>query len=306
MDARRFQESLQMAPSIDPVFEFVHEATAHFPRRKQRLMAAYYVRALQTNAPVEVRRAVPANLYPAVRHFLAESDWDHREVIWRAAARILDHLEVEWLACKVTGIARQWQFAWLAAYGPHGVAPLDLVLIGPTDLPLLPADYLPGQLDVLRTTPDQVLRLAPVAIGGDLAEDPAVRKWLSDRGVTYSAKVRSRAVVGAGPPNQRRAVRVGDVAKGLVRRGKPTRTQAGVFWASANVVADPGSGLPRETAVFLWKEGQIRSIGLTNESNQERFARCTTRTSQPRSLALEQRCGGEKPTCVAREPGSTT
>jgi hypothetical protein len=100
---------------IDPIFEFADEATAHFPTRKQRLYALAYVPALQTSREPNLKKMVPPNLYRPIRHFLAESDWDHREVIWRSAARLLRQIELDWIACRVSAIPGKWSFAWLAA-----------------------------------------------------------------------------------------------------------------------------------------------------------------------------------------------
>jgi hypothetical protein len=110
---------------------------------------------------------VPAHLYRGVHHFLADTDWDHREVIWAAAAEALEHFELDWLASMVSS-AGGWTFAWLAAYSGAEVLPLDLVLIGPSEG--LPAERLvPAQRDILRRAPDSLLRSAPVGCVNSIA-----------------------------------------------------------------------------------------------------------------------------------------
>src|SRR4051812_32527623 len=109
--------------TIDPIFEFADEVTAHLPRRTQRLYALAYIRALQTNpGRFDLKTALPPRLYRGVRHFMAETEWDHRELIWRAAARVLPQIgELEWFGCRVTTVARKWTFAWLAGYSADAV-----------------------------------------------------------------------------------------------------------------------------------------------------------------------------------------
>lgn len=258
--------------ALDPVFLSVHEATAHLPNRKQRLMAAYYVRLLQTGNPVRLKASVPANLYPALRYFLAEADWDHREVIWRAAARTLDRMQVEWLALKVSSVARHYSFAWLAAYDAERVICADLVLVGPTGFTRSAADYLAAQLDVLRVASDALLRRAPLAIGDALAEDAGVRAWLDERGITYSARIRpSSRLVGSVVVGSR-AVRLRDFVAGL--RPEARRAQDTLWLIRPVTLHLPNDQHRDESLVCYWRGGsEVAGLALTNERDAVRLDR---------------------------------
>jgi hypothetical protein len=247
---------------IDPIFEFADEATAHFPTRKQRLYALAYVRALQTSQETELRKMVPPNLYRPVRHFLAESEWDHREVIWRAAARLLRQVELDWIGCRVSSVAGKWSFAWLAGYVGDHVIHLDLVMIGPARLTRSAADYIPAQLDILRTVPDQVLKQAPVGIGGALADLPQVRDELDQRGISYSAKVRL----------------VGPAGRGLRRLAEGLRSDKltgpgpnGVQWGTRDAGVPRSDAGPREVMVAYWHGDELASVVLTNIRERDRL-----------------------------------
>lgn len=256
---------------LDPVFLAVHEATGHLPNRKQRLMAAYYVRLLQTGNPIRLKQSVPANLYPALRHFLADADWDHREVVWRAAARALDVMDVEWFEVKVTSVARQYSFAWLAAYDADHVICADLVLLGPAGLRRQPANYVPAQVDVLATAPDALLGRAPVAIGGVLAEDAGVRTSLENRGLTYSAAVRPSSRILGMVVEGRRGTRLRDYAVGL--RSDAIQV-ASVAWITRPVTLRlPDGATRRETLVCYWQQSpELAGVVLTNEQDPSRLA----------------------------------
>lgn len=262
-----------MTEPIDPIFQFVHEATAHFPRRKQRLMAAYYVRALQTGNPVNLRQAVPANLYPAVRHFLAESDWDHREVMVRAAAQVLPAMDLRRLACHVSTVADKWTFAWLGAYDAGHVVPVDLVLVGPAGQTRSRSDYLAAQLALLQAAPDSLLRRAPLAIADALAEGASVRRWLAGRGVTYSAKVKPTARALGAVVDRQRPRRLVDVIADM--KAEATAPDAGsIRWAMRSVALQaPGGETSNETAVGYWHDDRLASALLTNERDHQRLRR---------------------------------
>jgi len=262
-----------MTNELDPIFRFVHEATAHFPRRKQRLMAAYYVRALQTGNPVNLRQAVPSNLYPAVRHFLAESDWDHREVMWRAAAQVLPQMDVEWLACHVSAVANKWSFAWLAAYDADHVLPLDLVLVGPAGLTRSRPEYMAAQLELLREAPDLLLTQAPLGIADALAEDAAVRRWLAKRGVTYSAKVKPTArTLGSvmDKSGQRPLQAVADAMQG----NAVAVADVPMTWAARSLkLRAPDGVVSKEVAVCYWHDDRLAAVVLTNQRDKAQIAR---------------------------------
>lgn len=262
-----------MSDDLDPIFQFVHEATAHFPRRKQRLMAAYYVRALQTGNPVNLRQAVPANLYPAVRHFLAESDWDHREVMWRAAAQVLPAMEVEWLACHVSTVADKWTFAWLGAYDAERVLPVDLVLVGPSGMIRSRPDYIAAQLELLREAPDSLLTRAPLGIADALAEDASVRRWLAERSVTYSAKVKptARALGSVVDSSGRRPLQaVVDEMQGEANAIKDLP----MTWAARSLkLRAPDGVVGEEVAIYYWHDDRLAAVVLTNERDKAQIAR---------------------------------
>jgi hypothetical protein len=248
---------------IDPIFEFADEATAHFPTRKQRLYALAYVRALQTSRSPELKKMVPPNLYRPIRHFLAESEWDHREVIWRAAARVLRQVDLDWIGCRVSSVAGKWSFAWLAGYAGEQVIPLDLVMIGPARLTRSAADYVPAQLDILRTVPDAILGQAPVGLGGALADLPQVRDELDRRGISYSAKVRLVGPLG-------RALR--RHAEALHSEKRTRSGPSGVRWGTRQVEL-PGSDdeSRREVMVAYWHGDNLASVVLTDIRDPKRL-----------------------------------
>jgi len=261
-----------MPSELDPIFQFVHEATAHFPRRKQRLMAAYYVRALQPGNPVNLRQAVPPNLYPAVRHFLAESDWDHREVMWRAAAQVLPQMDVEWLACHVSAVADKWSFAWLAAYDGEHALPLDLVLVGPAGLTRSRPEYMSAQLELLREAPDSLLTRAPLGIADALAEDAAVRRWLAERGVTYSAKVKPTARA-LGSVVDRSGRRPLQVVIDTMQGDASAIEDVPMTWAARSLkLRAPDGVVSEEVVVSYWHDDRLAAVVLTNERDKTQIA----------------------------------
>ena len=260
-----------MTEPLDPIFQFVHEATAHFPRRKQRLMAAYYVRALQTGNPVNLRQAVPANLYPAIRHFLAESDWDHREVMVRAAAQVLPTMDLERLACHVSTVADKWTFAWLGAYDAEHVVPVDLVLVGPAGQTRSRSDYVAAQLELLQVAPDSLLKRAPLAIADALAEEAAVRRWLDGRGVTYSAKVKPTARALGSVREGRRLRPLTEVMADLEAEAMPG-DGGSIRWATRPVTLQAPSGeTSEETGIGYWHEDRLASTILTNARGRKQL-----------------------------------
>jgi len=175
----------------DPVFSFANAVTDHLANRQQRLYALAYLRALQLHPGVPLRRALPPALYRPVRRFVADAEWDGREVIRRAVAEVAPYLEeVEWLACRVSGVRRGYAWAWLAASTAESTVPLDVALVGPAGLTRSAADYVPAQVEILKAAPTEVLERAPLALAGVLAERSDVRGWLDKRGVIYSARVR--------------------------------------------------------------------------------------------------------------------
>jgi hypothetical protein len=254
---------------LDPLFEFAFRATGFLPTHKQQLFALYYLRALQGQRRGKVRplsELVPANLYRGVRHFLADTDWDHREVIWAAAAQALEHFEIEWLASNVTATKR-WTFAWLAAFDSGEVLPLDLVLIGPTDS-VGAKELVPAQRDILRRASDALLRAAPVGLAGNLAEDAATRRRLAERKVTYSAKVRPSSPLIGRIRFERQLLSVRAFASLLRDRGQQSASApSGLRWGASDVRLVPPTGAQLdETAVFAWDGDRLAEAYLTNAS----------------------------------------
>ncbi len=250
---------------IDPVFAFADAVTDQLANRQQRLYALAYVRALQLHPGRPLTEALPPALYRPVRRFVAEAEWDSREVLQRAAAAVLPELEVEWLACRVSTHPRGYAWAWLGASTASRTVPLDLLLAGPDGT--WPADdYLSVEVELLRSVPDALLRAAPLGIAGVLAERAELRTWLEGRGVTYSAKVRpSSKFLGA--------VRADGRSRGLpdllmkLRRSQLLQAgPGGIGWAQTPTELRDSSGTVREeTLVAYWDGPHLVSATLTNE-----------------------------------------
>jgi len=68
---------------IDPIIDFAQLAVAGLPSRKQRTLAVYYVRALQTRPERELSKLVPAHLYRPLRHSLVLMNLIGFIVFWR-------------------------------------------------------------------------------------------------------------------------------------------------------------------------------------------------------------------------------
>lgn len=246
--------------SLDPVFEFGHHSVAALPRRKQRLFALYYLRALQTGTVGELRQSVPAHLYRPLRHFLAESDWDHRSVIRRAAARVVPRLEIEWVASHVSAVADKWAFAWVGAYSADEVVPLDLMIVGPARFRRRAEEFIPAQRDLIGDLPAALVQGTPLGLGGALAEDASFRRELAGAGVLYTAKVRPEHAgfpIHGGRPIKLRAY-VEQMRSRAARRSGP------ITWAAGQALVETPAGRRPETVVAYWREDGLVSVVFTN------------------------------------------
>lgn len=260
--------ALPLTAATDPIFAFADSITDHLPSRKQRLYALAYLRALQAHPGKPLRHALPPALYRPVRHFIADADWDGRQVLWRAVARVLPKLEVEWLTCRVTALGDRYCFAWLGAETARHSLPLDLILIGPARLIRAPSEYVPPQLELLRTIPTDLLARAPIGLGGVLGERADVRAWLAGRGLTYSASVRPGSRLIGAVVTGGRAVALPDYLDMLRKDG--VRGGVGeVWWRSTRIVLRlPGKGAIRaETMIAYWHHGHVAGVAFTNEND---------------------------------------
>lgn len=266
-EAPRQMSKTPAKSDLDPLLEFAFRATGFLPTHKQQLFALYYLDALAEQPRGVVRplsELVPGHLYRGVRHFLADTDWDHREVIWAAAAQALENFEIEWLALNVTAMKR-WTFAWLGAYCDGEVLPLDLVLIGPTDR-VAAKDLVPAQRDILRRAPDALLQAAPVGLAGNVAEDAATRRRLAEREVTYSAKIRPSSPFVGRIRFERQLLRIDAFASLLRDRGKlSSPTRSGLRWGASDVHLVPPAGAAIEETVAVALDGDsLVEAYLTN------------------------------------------
>lgn len=266
---------LRRGPPLAPgrILDFAHQAASCLPRRKQRVLAVYYVGLLATSAERQLSKAVPANVYRPLRHFLADVDWDGREVLWRAVAEVLGDFAIEWLGLGVTAIRERYSVAHLSAYDATACLPLDLVLVGPARLVREPADYIPAQLELLQTVPDVLLRRAPLAIADAIAEDASIRAALAARGITYSATLGlpGRASAGRILAGGRHGT-LAAFAAALRRAGDVRPGPQGVTWTWREItLASPGTAARQETAVVYWHHGELAAVAVTNERDPTRL-----------------------------------